>query len=290
MSGFFKSASKINNIEAWLLKDGFEISNRLAVKIAVTGAVIGLVLALMNERDAFVVFLSVVMGALLPFMLMIPIALLALPFFLFRQKRREGEKVSSSMMKAIKPLFFLVLIIFLFYFVSNNTPKQGDSSSTSVTTTQAHQEINNNQSVQSIKPIYLRPITAPNGQAWPSAAGYVKGFKKLYTNGLSKVTIDNSQNNSDVFVKLVAINGRESYPVRVFFIPAFSQFTISNIRSGLYDIRYRDLESGNLSKSESFTLQEIENYGGVEYSNVTMTLYKIRSGNMQTYGLSENEF
>jgi hypothetical protein len=93
-----------------------------------------------------------------------------------------------------------------------------------------------------------------------------------------------------VFVKLVAINGFESYPVRVFFIPAFSQFTINSIRAGLYDIRYRDLDSGSLSKSESFILQEIETYDGVEYSNFTMTLYKIQNGNMQTYGLSEGEF
>ena len=139
-------------------------------------------------------------------------------------------------------------------------------------------------------PSYTRPSLAPNGQTWPTVASYVKGFKKLHADGLSKVTIDNSQNNSDVFVKLVAINGRESYPVRVFFIPAFSQFTINSIRAGLYDIRYRDLDSGSLSKSESFTLQEIETYDGVEYSNFTMTLYKIQNGNMQTYGLSEAEF
>jgi hypothetical protein len=141
-----------------------------------------------------------------------------------------------------------------------------------------------------IQPQYMKQSKAPNGQAWPTTAAYVKGFKKLHTDGLSKVTIDNSQNNSDVFVKLVAINGFESYPVRVFFIPAFSQFTINSIRAGLYDIRYRDLDSGSLSKSESFILQEIETYDGVEYSNFTMTLYKIQNGNMQTYGLSEGEF
>ena len=76
----------------------------------------------------------------------------------------------------------------------------------------------------------------------------------------------------------------------MFFIPASSQFTINKVRAGLYDIRYRDLDSGSLSKSESFTLEEIETYEGIQYSNFTMTLYKIQNGNMQTYGLSENEF
>ena len=143
---------------------------------------------------------------------------------------------------------------------------------------------------QSANTGYTRPNSAPNGASWPSVAGYVKGFKKLHTDGLSSVTIDNSRNNSDVFVKLTSISGLESYPVRVFFIPAFSQFTINKIRAGLYDIRYRDLDSGSLSKSESFTLQETETYDGIEYSNFTMTLYKTQNGNMQTYGLSENEF
>ncbi len=137
---------------------------------------------------------------------------------------------------------------------------------------------------------YVRPATAPNGSSWPSGASYVAKYPKLNTSGLSSVTVDNTQNDSDVFVKLVSISVNESHPVRVFFIPAFGKFKINSINAGLYDIRYRDLTTGGLARSESFTLEEVSTYNGTRYSDITMTLYKVRNGNMQTYGLSEAEF
>lgn len=137
---------------------------------------------------------------------------------------------------------------------------------------------------------YERPLYAPNGEAWPTVAGYVKGYKKLHTNGLSSVTVDNTQNDSDVFVKLVSLEGLEAYPVRQFYIPSYSKFTVNKVKAGNYDVRYRDLNNGGLSRSESFNLEETEIDGGTQFSNYTMTLYKVRNGNMQTYGLSETEF
>lgn len=133
-------------------------------------------------------------------------------------------------------------------------------------------------------------INAPNGETWPLTAGYVKGYKKLNTKGLSSVTVDNSQNNSNVFVKLVSLSGVKSYPARQFFIPANGKFTVNKVTSGSYDVRYRDLSDGGLSRSESFNLKETKTGNGVQFSNITMTLYKVQNGNMQTYGLSETEF
>lgn len=141
-----------------------------------------------------------------------------------------------------------------------------------------------------VRPEYVRPITAPNGQPWPTSAGYVRGYQRLHADGLSTVTVDNSRNDSDVFVKLVSLDGAQAYPVRQFYIPAFGSFTLNKVTAGSYDIRYRDLSNGGLSRSEAFRLEEIQTYGGVQYSNITMTLYKVQNGNMQTYGLSEAEF
>lgn len=140
------------------------------------------------------------------------------------------------------------------------------------------------------KPSYVRPSIAPNGASWPSGAAYVTNYPKLNTGGLSSVTVDNTQNDSDVFVKLVSIMADESHPVRIFFIPAFRNFKINSINPGLYDIRYRDLTTGGLARSESFTLEEVSTDNGTRYSDMTMTLYKVRNGNMQTYDLSESEF
>ena len=141
-----------------------------------------------------------------------------------------------------------------------------------------------------VKPSYARPPTAPNGQPWPVTANYVKGYQRAFTNGLSSVTIDNSQNDSDVFVKLVSLDGPEARPVRHFFIPGRSKFTVSTIRSGSYDLRHRDLESGRLTRSQAFDLTEAEVEGGRKYSVLTVTLYKVRDGNMQSFPLGEDEF
>lgn len=146
------------------------------------------------------------------------------------------------------------------------------------------------QQVTPPKPSYVRPATAPNGELWPVSAGYVKGFPNVNSNGLSTVTVDNSQNDSDVFVKLISLDGVNAYPVRSFFIPARASFTLEKVTAGSYDVRYRDLNSGHLSRSEQFKLEEVKEYDGTRFSNMTMTLYKVRNGNMQTYGLSEDEF
>lgn len=140
------------------------------------------------------------------------------------------------------------------------------------------------------RPAYIKPVAAPNGEPWPTAAGYVEGYEQLHTNGLSTVTVDNSRNDSDVFVKLVSLDGAQAYPVRQFYIPAFAKFTLRDVTAGSYDVRYRDLISGGLSRSEAITLSEVHTSEGAQFSNMTMTLYKVKNGNMKTYGLAEAEF
>lgn len=140
------------------------------------------------------------------------------------------------------------------------------------------------------KPAYVRPATAPNGEEWPIVAGYVKGFPRVHANGLSQVTVDNSQNDSDVFVKLVSLDGPQAFPVRTFYIPGHGSFTLNNVTAGTYDVRYQDLNTGGRSRSEQFSLEETPTYQGTQYSTMTLTLYKVRNGNMRTYGLAEDEF
>ena len=139
-------------------------------------------------------------------------------------------------------------------------------------------------------PTYVRSAVAPNGVAWPHYAGYLQGYDFLHNDGLSTVTVDNSSNDSDVFVKLVALDGATAYPVRQFYIPAAGRFTLKNVTAGTYDVRYRDLVSGGLSRSESMTLDEVQTNEGTQFSNMTMTLFKVRNGNMKTFGLLEAEF
>ena len=139
-------------------------------------------------------------------------------------------------------------------------------------------------------PSYVRPTLAPNGQFWPQASGYLKDVAIGHSGGLSTVTIDNTRNDSDVFVKLVRIGAKLDSPVREFYILGGQSFTLRNVRAGRFDVRHRDLGSGALSKSEEFQLTETKTEEGTRYSEISITLYKIKNGNMQSYPIQEAEF
>lgn len=140
------------------------------------------------------------------------------------------------------------------------------------------------------KPKWVRPNLTPVNTIWPTTAAYVDGYSIQAQGGLSSVTIDNSQNTSDVFLKLVWLSNSEAIPARICFIPASSSFTFSTVMAGRYDVRYRDLNTGALSKTEEFTLEETKTYNGTNYSNLSLTLYKVAHGNMETETIDESEF
>jgi len=142
----------------------------------------------------------------------------------------------------------------------------------------------------SVTPGYVRPATAPNGSLWPAKEGYVRGYPVLQNDGHSVVTVDNGRNDSDVFAKLVSLEGETAFPVRQFYIPAHARFSLRKVKAGSYDLRYRDLNSGNLSRSEAFDVQERRTPGGLQYSDINMTLYKVQGGNFHTYDLADEEF
>jgi hypothetical protein len=138
---------------------------------------------------------------------------------------------------------------------------------------------------------YIRPKTADNGSPFPKKSGYIKGYPIQFKAGYSTLTVNNSKNSSDVFVKLYALDAMPPQPVRVFFIRKGDKFTADNIKSGNYDIRYRDLNYGGLSRTDTFNIAEPMTFeGATRYKRMVLTLYKVTGGNMKTYPLSEQEF
>jgi len=143
------------------------------------------------------------------------------------------------------------------------------------------------------RPVYVRSKLADNGRPFPTLSGYIEGYPIDAENGYSKVTIDNSENDSDVFVKLFSLGAPDtgkSKPVRVFFVRANQRFTVENLTPGNYDVRYRNLDTGKLQRSEPLQLEEFRTTTGVRFSRTTLTLYKVRDGNAQIYDISESEF
>lgn len=145
-------------------------------------------------------------------------------------------------------------------------------------------------SVKPEQPKYVRPATAPNGQRWPMVAAYVPGYPRTNDSGLSTITIDNTRNDADVFVKLVSLDGDQAYPARQLFIPALGKFTIRKVSAGNYDIRYRDLDSGALLRSQQFDVDQIRGETSTQYSTIEISLYKVQDGTFHTYPLAEGEF
>jgi hypothetical protein len=92
--------------------------------------------------------------------------------------------------------------------------------------------------------------------------------------------VDNAGNTSDVFAKLFRLDGASRVVARVFLVTAGGQFTLTDLTAGRYDLRYRDLTSGSLSRSDQLDLEETPVAG----------IYKIRGGTMKTFALAESGF
>jgi hypothetical protein len=137
---------------------------------------------------------------------------------------------------------------------------------------------------------YVRPPSAPNGQAWPTRSGYVDGYPQLNRGGLSDVTIDNSRNDADMFAKLVSLDGPIALPVRTVLVTAHGRFKITGLSIGTYDLRYRNLATGGLLRAPAFILEEVPTATAGQHNATTVPLYAAGTGNMQTYELGESEF
>ena len=109
-------------------------------------------------------------------------------------------------------------------------------------------------------------------------------------NGLSSVTISNDGNDTDEVVKLVSIEPDKTEPVRQFFIPAYSHFTVSDVGPGKDDVRFKNLNSGVRLRTPNFKLEQVSDSAGVHYKEMTMTLYGVPDGKMRTQEIPESEF
>jgi len=141
-------------------------------------------------------------------------------------------------------------------------------------------------------PAWQRPAVAPSGVPWPSWAGYVAGYPQGSTNGYSSVTLDNARGKSDVFVKLYTLGTSRPRAVRTFYVPAYQSFTLSGVSAGRYDLRIRDLKTGDLSRTDPFEItQTIGPDGAGSYSTFTLRTVATAGGSaVRSVPLAESEF
>lgn len=143
---------------------------------------------------------------------------------------------------------------------------------------------------------YALPPLDPYGQPWPTVSGYLIGY--LSEPGNSVVTVDNTQNSSDMRVKLFDRGLKDPACVRDLFLRAHDRFTLKNVRPGNYDLRFRDLDSGLTMKGEPFSLKEsqenVTEVDGVRhithFSRYSLTLYEVPDGNTHTEIIGPDDF
>lgn len=125
------------------------------------------------------------------------------------------------------------------------------------------------------KPDYVRPERAPGGEAWPGESGYLAGFKLLFNDGQSTVTLDNGANPSDVYAKLYAHREARPFAVRWVFVKGKDVFVVGELRPGRYEVRYRDLDNGVVTRSEPFDLREGSVAEGTRFTAARIPLQKV---------------
>ncbi|MBV9750053.1 MAG: hypothetical protein JO157_14680 [Acetobacteraceae bacterium] len=80
------------------------------------------------------------------------------------------------------------------------------------------------------------------------------GFKRLLEDGPCAVDLDNRQSTGDLYVKLYTETDARAFVVRWIFLRPGEAFTASRLRPGRYEVRYRDLDTGSLGRSDYFEL------------------------------------
>lgn len=149
------------------------------------------------------------------------------------------------------------------------------------------------------EPTEVKSVTNPNGKialdfSKPGTLtqntqrlnnGYLKGEKQSFSNGLSTFKIDNTNGSHDAEVRLY-LGGKQ---LRSMFVRVGTAFTAEKLAAGTYKMRYKmkiDDQDRAFQAKEDFVLSqttnETDNGISTRFSRMTVTLYKVKDGNLQT--------
>jgi curved DNA-binding protein CbpA len=168
--------------------------------------------------------------------------------------------------------------------------------------------ITNNYSEPSENITYKETKYKTGDSPYASYFGYGGKKGQFDKNSLSKLTIIN-HSSKEAVVLLEKTNG---FVVRNVYISNNSQFTLTNIPEGYYRIKVMygnswnseknngsNFPKGGFMKNVSFSKSKDndlfdytfeESYDGISYPTYSITLHKVRNGNMQTESISKDDF
>ena len=131
--------------------------------------------------------------------------------------------------------------------------------------------------------------THPDGRPWGQVAKVMTVAENR--SGLSSLTLDNSRNSQDLYVKLArSLDQSTRNFAREAFIPAHQQLVLQHLAVGNYVIKMMDVASGCAQVSPVLNIEENRTSSGIEYSNHSMTFYPVVNGNTHLSKLSASNF
>lgn len=110
-------------------------------------------------------------------------------------------------------------------------------------------------------------------------------------NGLSSLTLDNTRNNEDIYVRFTFEQDKNTSKfLRDVFIPAGNYAVLEKIPVGIYRVKTQNIKTGCVQISEPITIIERKITTGIEYSDNSLTFYPVINGNTHFSTLPASQF
>lgn len=189
-------------------------------------------------------------------------------------------------------LIFLICVVAFGFFVMHNDKNDSGKSNpktppkTTASTSPEHSSPKESTAQKNKVTPPIKPIERKN-----VFTGYDPDKPILNDDGLCELTIDNTRNDMPVYVRVWDMDIRQ--PVRAFYIAKGEEFTAYDLSPGTYEVRYIELYDNDFpargSKSEQFELEQRDTDYGIQYSRMSLTLYKVVNGNTRTTSIPADE-
>lgn len=106
----------------------------------------------------------------------------------------------------------------------------------------------------------------PTGYAFPAHSDYLDGYPYNHDNGSLLLTIDNTENKTDLIIYLFRISDISSKDIkkpqfsRAIFVKHKEKMIVDDLISGVYTLRWLELNSGKASEYPAFDLYKDNKY------------------------------
>jgi len=136
-----------------------------------------------------------------------------------------------------------------------------------------------------VAPTKIRFGVGPDGRPWPLGPKmYREGGLQL--GGQLSITIDNSHNAHPVYVKIRLDSKQRDSEL---YIPRHRLFSIEDLVSGVYRLRYRDLQTGVVMQSNPLVLADVNNESA-EQGVLNIVLRAAPNDSRDFHVIAEDEF